>query len=113
MIYRGVKVRDLVGGEGRGIEKVGEVPLCWDCGIEIEVWGDVGGRSESPTLRQAVRSRRERKRPLNPSRLSVWANASDPIDGVAVRVRQKPKIPRPCHKVQSSRLNVARFSEPG
>lgn len=35
MIDRGVKARDLIGR--RGIEKVGEVPLCWDCVIEIEV----------------------------------------------------------------------------
>lgn len=64
VIYRGVKVRDLVGGRGRGIEEVGEVPLCWDCGIEIEVCERRGGmrgaggvngvRTESPTLKQAV-----------------------------------------------------------
>lgn len=35
MIYRGVKARELFGG--RGIEEVVEVPLCWDCVIEMEV----------------------------------------------------------------------------
>ncbi|KAL6909029.1 hypothetical protein GGI43DRAFT_166237 [Trichoderma evansii] len=45
VIYRGVKARELFGG--RGIEEVVEVPLCWDCVIEMEV-GE--GRSENATI---------------------------------------------------------------
>jgi hypothetical protein len=159
VIHRGVKVREL---NGRGIEEVGEVPLCWDCGIEIEVCeergeqndlekrlgrvdGVNGVRTESPTLKQAVsldegvgavcdvggadvsqvrlpgclRNNRERrdyitsKKPLGPSRFNIRANASDPVDGESIRVKQKPKIARPCHRVWSSRLAMSRFSEPG
>jgi hypothetical protein len=52
VIYRGVKWRDLMGG--KRIEEVGEVPLCWDCVIEMEVC-EGRGRGESDALRKGLR----------------------------------------------------------
>lgn len=58
MIYRGVKARELFGG--RGIEEVVEVPLCWDCVIEMEV-GE--GKSENAvTIRKELGVRPLRSR---------------------------------------------------
>lgn len=52
MIYRGVKAMDLAGG--RGIEEVAEVPLCWDCVIEMEV-GEERGEGENAAFWEGLR----------------------------------------------------------
>lgn len=69
-----------------------------------------------PGCSRIGRERRDyttRKKPLGSSRFNLRANASDPVDGEPIRVKQKPKIARPCHKVWPNRLPMSRFSEPG
>ncbi|KAL7921938.1 hypothetical protein ACQKWADRAFT_293941 [Trichoderma austrokoningii] len=82
VVCRGVRVRELFGG--RGIEEVGEVPLCWDCVIEMEV----------------SRSNKGRK-PVSLAGLSIRANVSDPVDGTVpvYHSRQRRRIASRRHRL--------------